>query len=295
VSVDLAAAQRWFQDVVTDPDGIDAGLGHAGAGSGARAIEAVVNGSSTLSSRDRLALYSATYHRRLIGCLRESYPGLRHALGNELFDDFARDYLRAQPSRSYTLASLGAAWPAHLEATRPDSELPPAQREHWPDFLVDLARLERTFCEVYDAPGSEGQALPSAATLVEFDELDADVDVEARCQAVRVAPAIGLRLLDLRFPAGGYLVAVRRGEHPRLPGPRRTLIAVGRRDYVVTITDLGLAGHRLLEELSAGTRLGPAARAAGLPLPDVLRLVGEWADRGLIATIDIPERGAGRC
>jgi hypothetical protein len=274
----LAAAQRWFQDVVTDPDGVDAGLARAATAGGP---EAIVHGSPTLSSRDRLALYGATYHRRLIGCLRESYPGLRHALGGELFDDFAADYLRLAPPRSYTLASLGAAWPEHLEATRPDHDLPDDQRELWPDFLVDLAILERTFCEVYDAHGAEGQALPTAA------DLPVDADGQPDVAALRVTPVVCLRLLDVRFPVDRYLVAVRRGEDPPLPAPAPTSIAVSRRDYVVTLTEIGTDGRRLLDELADGACLADAAQAAGLALPEACLLVGGWADRGLIASVQI--------
>jgi hypothetical protein len=298
VTSGLAAAQRWFQDVVTDPDGIDAGLARAADPARPAAAETVVHGSAKLSSRQRLELYSRTYHRRLTGCLRESYPGLRHALGDELFDDFALDYLRVQPSRSYTLDSLGAAWPAHLEATRPDRDLPDAQRESWPDFLVDLASLERTFSEVYDAPGVEGQTLPCAA------DLPALADAAADWQSLRATPVGCLRLLELRFPVDRYLVAVRRGEDPRLPAAARTAIAVSRRDYVVTLTELTPSGHRLLAELCRGASLAAASQAAGLTAPDALRLLGESADRGLIAAVEgpgatdrqtRPERGAARC
>jgi hypothetical protein len=103
---DLAVTQRWMLDVITDPDGLDAGLAHAADGSRRTlGVDAVVHGSQGLGARERLALYSRAYHRRLADCLRESYPGLRHALGHELFDDFAQEYLRAQ-------LHAGVAWGA---------------------------------------------------------------------------------------------------------------------------------------------------------------------------------------
>lgn len=280
---DLAATQRWIQDVITDPDGVDAGLARAAVGT--LTVEAVVRGSAQLGARERLALYSRTYRRRLAGCLRESYPGLRHALGDDLFDDFALEYLSAQPSRSYTLASLGAGWPGYLEATRPDRELPAHERERWPDFLVDLARLERTFCEVYDGPGAEGQALPAAADLPDA------ADPGARWRAATMTPVACLRLVRARFPVGDYLAAVRRGEDPPLPAPARSFIAVSRRDYVVTIAELDSRAHALLCALTGGASLADGARAAGVTLPEAWRLLRDWADRGLVAAIQVPRFG----
>ena len=221
-----------------------------------------------------------TYRRRLAGCLRDSYPGLRHALGDELFDDFALDYVSAQPSRSYTLAALGEGWPAHLEATRPDRDAPAAERERWPDFLVDLARLERTFFEVYDGPGTEGERLPAAA------DLPAEPDEDAT-----VTPVACLRLETARFPVGPYLVAVRRGEDPPLPAPAASFMAVSRRDWVVTITELDAAGHALLRELLAGATLARAALTAGVAVPHAWERLREWADHGLIAGVQAAGRG----
>lgn len=280
---DLGATQRWIQDVITDPDGLETGVVHAAAGAPAQlAADAVVDGSPRFSAHERLALYGRSYQRRLVGCLRESYPGLRHALGDELFDDFALDFLHAQPSRSYTLASLGAGLAAHLEATRPDRDLPPSERERWPDFLVDLARLERAFCEVYDGPGVEGGALPSAA------DLPTATDPGAPWRAAKVTPVVCLCLLRSRFEVGGYLVAVRRGETPALPAPVPSFVALSRRDYVVTITELGASGHALLCELTDGASIASAARAAGLARSEAWRLLRGWADHGLIAALEAP-------
>ena len=249
---DLAATQRWIQDAIT--------------GGSMRAPAEVVASTDGLDARARLALYSATYDRRLVLCLRESYPGLLHVLGDELFDDFARDYLRAWPPRSYTLNDLGAAWPDHLATTRPDAD------DSWSDFLIDLARLERTFLEVYDGPGIEGATLAAAADL----PVDADL-------AATFTPVPCLRLLSAGFPVGDYLVAVRRGEDPPLPAPAPSFTAVSRRDYVVTLTELGRAGHALLAALIGGATLGAAA--PGAP-EEAWQLVRGWAERGLIAAID---------
>lgn len=141
----------------------------------------------------RLDVYRRAFRARLVGCLRETYPGLHHALGDELFAAFALDYLQAHPPSGYTLGALGARWPDHLAATRPEGE-------GWPDFLIDLARLERAFQEVYDGDGG---------------------DV----------------VLTTRYPVADYLAAVRRGEDPSPPAPKTARVTVSRRDWVVTFTE----------------------------------------------------------
>jgi hypothetical protein len=272
---DLATTQRWLQDVITDPDGVEAGVARASGCAAPLAADAVVHGSENLSATERLALYGRTYRRRLVGCLRDSYPALCHALGGELFEDFALDYLRTKPARSYTLASLGRGWPAHLEATRPDRDGPETERESWPDFIVDLARLERTFCEVFDGPGVEGETIATGT----------DVPVDARWSSATVAPVRCLRLLAVRFAVGDYLVAVRRGEDPPLPAPHPCSLAVSRRDYVVTITTLDATAHALLAALGEGSPLGAAARRSGVTPDQARGMVRAWADRAFVAEI----------
>ena len=254
---DLAATQRAMHAALT---------GVAGAAA------TLVNGSPALPAERRLELYRRSYDRRLVGCLRETYPALRHALGDELFDDFARDYLTAHPPHGSSLADLGDAFPGHLAATQPDGG-----HERWPDFLVDLARLERAFCEVYDGPGVEGLVLPRAGDLQRRVDVGLDATVE-------LVPC--LRLLRAGHPVDDYLVAVRRRERPPLPAPAERRIALSRRNWVVTLTRLDEAGHALLERLVAGDGLAAATAGAGLDGRAAWRRLGEWADRGLLVAID---------
>jgi hypothetical protein len=268
----LAGTQLWMQAAVTDPSGVADGAAE------------MVNGSVRLSAGQRLELYRRTYHQRLAGCLRETYPGVRHALGDELFDDFALEYLIAYPPRGASLSSLGAAFPEHLEATRPDRNLPPGQRERWPDFLVDLARLERMFWEVYDGPGAEGMRLPCAA-----DDLPAELEV-GRAPSGTLQAVACLRLLRASHPVEEYLSAVRRGERPAPPAPRERFIAVSRRQFVVTLTALEAREHALLAELVRGAEIGETAAALGLDGAEVWRLLRTWVERGWLAAIHLRSR-----
>lgn len=248
---DLASLQSWFQAVISQPEGP---AGHPDLDP-----ERFVRGTSRLTSLDRLAIYHRGYYARLIECMRVAHPALRHALGDELFDGFAFDYLREHPSRSYTLARLDERLPAFLEATRPRDEL-------WPRFIVDLARVERLFAEVYDGEGTEAEPVLAAADLPPVPDR-AWLDTVLR-------PVPSLRLLASSFPVGRYLTAVTRGEHPELPDPAETFIVLVRRDYVVRLTELDRSGFAVLSAIAAGTPVGLAGADR------VWELVLGWAGQG---------------
>ncbi|MDQ3739933.1 MAG: DNA-binding domain-containing protein, partial [Actinomycetota bacterium] len=106
-----------------------------GDAAAAEEVAGMVRGSDRLGAADRLELYRRSHTARLLEVMRVAHPALRHLLGEELFDAFALDYLRARPSRSYTLLRLGAGFAAHLAATRePD--------DAWADLVIDVARVE---------------------------------------------------------------------------------------------------------------------------------------------------------
>jgi hypothetical protein len=265
----LAATQRRMQVLITDP-----GAGeHPASGD-------LVRGTSRLPAAERLALYQRAYRLRLLGCLRESYPALRHALTAELFDAFALEYLAAQPPRSYTLSALGAGWPEHLERNRPDRDAPADEREWWLDFVVDLARVERLFCEVYDAAGSEQRAQPTAADL--------PAEPDGAWLGATVAAPDCLRLLRARADVAPYMLAVRRGDDPPLPPPGESFVALSRRNYDVTLTELDGAGFALLHVLMRGASIGAAARAAALDPGTAWVRLREWVECGLFSAIVAP-------
>lgn len=267
--IELGRLQEWLGSAITRPGGAPVGL------------EAVICSTARLGASERVELYNRSYHMRLLEVMRVTYPGLRHMLGRELFDDFALEYLGARPSRSYTLHRLGAGFAGYLAETRPDADGAP---EAWTSMLIDLARLERTFAEVYDAPGSEGHRVPGAADL----PLEPDLgSLEAT-----VEPVPCLRLAASSFPAAAYLSAVRRGADPLLPAPAASFVAVSRRDYVVTLTPLDADAYRLLAGLVQGARIGAAALAAGLDPARAWRLVRQWADSAFFQALVSPAPGS---
>src|SRR5436190_16987752 len=159
----LDELQRWMQAVITHPSGVAAGIESDQAREQIVVVpeqaERLVTRSRALTALERLTIYQQAYFARLLECLRHEYSVLAAALGEELFDAFAVGYLESHPSTSYTLDHLGTGFPDYLAVTRPPCEAAAGTSADWPEFMIDLARLERTVNEVFDGPGVEGQPL----------------------------------------------------------------------------------------------------------------------------------------
>src|SRR5580692_8704657 len=155
----LAQIQRWLQAVITHPDGVEAGLASSEARDqidvASDGVEQVVEPSKRRTSVERLEIYANAYYARLLECLRDEFPALLHAAGEEVFDGLAFGYLQSYPSQSYTLADLSRQFAQYLEETRPRDEDDESGAPSWPDFMIDLVRLERCYSEIFDGPGAE--------------------------------------------------------------------------------------------------------------------------------------------
>jgi Putative DNA-binding domain len=281
----LRDLQGWLQAVIRHPDGVAAAVASEEARRwltvAPEALDDVVCPSAALTAEQRLAMYARSYQLRLLECMRELHPALHHALGPALFDDFTLDYLQANFSTSYTLFELDRDFADHLAATQPqlaDGEEP------WPSFLVDLARLERLFLEVYDGPGVEAvETGPAAPALSAGPELPAELPPRYADATVWAVPC--LKLLASPYPVGRYLLAVRRGEHPAIPPPEACFLVLNRRDYTVVLHELTANAYRLLDALVTGAPLADAAAGAGLALVEAWRAIRNWAVHGYFRTV----------
>lgn len=249
----LEQIQRWMQTVITHPHGVAAGV----ASDDARThidvtpdtLEELVNRSHHLTSFERVGIYANAYYSRLLECLREDFPALAYALGDESFDAFAFGYLQQYPSESYTLEHLSSRFPQYLEETRPN-EGEDEKYLSWPDFLIDLATLEQTYNEIFDGPGIED------AELLQPEEL---TDILPECWAdARLMPAPCLRLLRLKYPVHEFASAVHKEQSPTVPEPVSTFLVIMRRDYLIHRYTVTRDEFRLLESFVDGRTVGDA-------------------------------------
>ncbi len=211
-------------------------------------MDSVIAPSQTLSSIERLEIYARAYYARLLECLQAEFPILTKAMGEDLFDQFAVDYLQRYPSHSYTLCELGSRFAGFLAETRPPAERP--GEPDWCDLLIDLARLEWTFSEVFDGPGIEN--------LPPLDPNELEAIPQDRWAEIRLIPAPCLRLMQFRFPVGRYYRALRDDDKGAPPPAEPTFLAVTRRDFVCRHYELTREEYDLLSALVGGLTLDQA-------------------------------------
>jgi hypothetical protein len=295
----LAELQRWMQAVITHPGGVQAGINSAAARQAVDVsvedIESIIERSRACTGIERLGVYAGAYYARLLSCLRNFFPTLLHALGEEIFDQFGLGYLQRYPSQTYTLNRLADQFVTYLEQTRAvpavDTPAVASNREtefrRWQDFVIDLARLEWNIDAVFDGPGSEDDPPLSPESL-------AGISAEAWPDA-RLLPAPCLRLLTFRFPVNDYFTAVREGEQPERPAPRQTFLALTRRNYIVRRHPLSAPQFALLDALAKGHTFGEAIALAAEQADDLDRLAldlnrwfANWTAAGFFQEIVSP-------
>jgi hypothetical protein len=227
----LIELQNWMQGMlvqhlpVTDDGGVKP--------------EDVVNASKRLSAVRHLNIYRQSYIARLRACMHSQFGGLAYALGNELFQAFADQYLDSCPSESYTLNTLGAKFPAFLQQTRPDATQ--EQKEHWPDFMIELAEFEYALSEVFDEKVIERGINASDDTPDESLKLSSP-----------------LRLFYHRFPICNYYLEYSQDKKPDLPFPEESYCAVTRRDYKLGLFTIRGAQYYFLKNMQEGNSVSGA-------------------------------------
>ena len=227
-----------------------------------------VRPSKTLAPAERVRIYTTMYALRMLEALETDYPALLRHLGREAFEALMLAYLRAHPSRHYSLNFLGDALPGYLarESKRRDRA-----------FLADVALVEHLITEVFDAEPAEKLDPKTLAAL------PPDAFAKARLELV---PA--LRLAELAHDANKAVTELRHGRPAPSTKRKRTWLAVYRKEHVVWRMDLEEAAFHVLKALQSKRTLpraiaAGAGRFRGTPEEFQARLqswFAEWASEG---------------
>lgn len=260
----LARTQNWMQQAIVLPNDENASL---------RSASDWVKPSKTLTPEERVWIYRNMYPLRMRDALAADYPGLAHYFGEDGFEHFVAAYCGKHPSRSYTLNRLGDFVPRFVE--------------QWKDlkrraFLYDLARTELALTQVFDEEQTPSLTAAQIAAVPAAD-----------WERARLKPIAALRLLDLAYPVPLYLDSVREESKPPVMRPKRTLIAVYRRDYALLRLDLTPAAWQLLQLIIKGRRLGRAIERTWLDSKprvkedQLFAWFREWMTQGIFREIQL--------
>ncbi|MFI5137672.1 MAG: DNA-binding domain-containing protein [Sphingobacteriales bacterium] len=229
-SFSLTQLQNWIQDILVQQAPIPNELVE---------VNQLVNSSERLSAIRHLDIYRHSYIARLRACMQNQFSALAYALGNELFQSFADQYLDANPSGSYTLNTIGEKFTAFLKQTRPDAN--EEQKETWPDFMIELAGFEYALSEIFDEPATENNTIPAADTPNEL---------------LKLAPVF--HLFHHQFPICTYYLDFSQAKAPELPFPEESFCAVTRRDYKLGLFTIRGAQYYFLLNMQQGKSVAEA-------------------------------------
>ncbi|MEO8006227.1 MAG: DNA-binding domain-containing protein [Betaproteobacteria bacterium] len=162
----LLATENRFQDYVI---------------SGTPAIDSEIEGRDAAFREQRLAIYRDAYRLRLAEVLGTDYGNLHSYLGDDAFNELAREYLAAHPSSFRNVRWFGGKLADFL------AEIP---RYAAHPELAELARFEWALGRAFDAPDEAS---------VSFEQV-ASVPPEAWA-GLRFRPHPALRTMELRTNA----------------------------------------------------------------------------------------------
>lgn len=190
----------------------------------------------------RVDIYREQFWLRHLESLRDDFPGTS-ALLTSTWVELCTQYLTVHPPCTPSLRELGFQLPDYL-ATLGAAVVP--------EVAVDMARLERAYLEVFDAPDE------APLDVVRLQSLG-----PSEWPLVRFELSKALRLLDLRFSAADLRRTLRGGgaiHGPLVEVPVR--LAVYRRERALFDQELCPEAFELLLHLSDGLPLAAACERA---------------------------------
>lgn len=272
----LADLQSWFSQVMTHPDNATAGVLAAEPTQrslGAARPEHIVQANRHLSATQRMQIYNYAYHSRLVGCVKDDFEAVGHALGAEVFEQVCLQYVKEHPSKSPNLNIYAQHFPEFVAGL--EGLAVPA------GFLADLARLEWRMIEVVHAPPSPPMDLEALQTTP-----------PERWAELRLFASPTLRFEHFDYPVNAYFQGVMNKEAPVVPAAQASDTAIYRQDWRVWRMGFTPTTAGVLRALLAGQTLGQALATLQNPETtpdgaDVMKWFQEWMSSGFFCRYEI--------
>jgi hypothetical protein len=239
-----------------------------------------LHSSEDLDAAARLGIYQRSYRARLLQSFHAIFPGLLRSMGTTALDAFALAFLEHRRPHHYSINRVADDFADYLQDTRPAREA----ATDWPDFIIDLARLETALLQVSESTGLEQTEPPGCDLIRQLSD-----EQLSQCRPL-AAPC--LRLLECRYPVHEYLDAVRTGHDPPLPEPRSINLALTRAHFRLSMRELAAVQWQLLQRLNGSTTLADALQSLAelrlrpAPSLELARVwLGNFTSQGLLAQV----------
>lgn len=225
-------------------------------GSHNKEVSEIFNDSNKQTALQKLGVYQRSYYLRLLKCMREQYPALCYALGEDLFNDFAREYLQKHPSQSHTLYDLGTRFPKYLQETRPDKK----DSEQWVEFMLDLVDFELRLYLMFDAPGQEQKTY---------------ADLKTKDEYLKLQPCFEIGCYG--FNVSDYYHQVREDKSPSLPKIGQSMVCMVRNNFRTQTIPLKTSHYYLLKAMKNGKSVKQALEVVALKCQlDIEQVKQSW-------------------
>jgi hypothetical protein len=211
---------------------------------------------------DRLAVYHHAYRAQLIDCLRDTFQRTREWLGDDRFDEAARQYIEATPPRSWSLNDYGSGFDRLLaKLYEEDAE------------VAELAWLDWALRRAFDG----ADAVP-----ISTDQL---ADINWDSVSLQLHPT--LQMTNISTNSAAIWTALSAGEKPPapLPLPAPAAMRVWRKELSPRFRTIKPVEHSALRLAISGASFATICSMIGDPPERAGALLATWLQDGLIIAV----------
>jgi hypothetical protein len=219
-----------------------------------------------ISAAQLLSVYRNNTQLGLTEALREGYPVVNKLIGNDCFNQFARDFIRQHSPTAGCLLAFGKQLPEFIAGYPTLATLP---------YLADVARLEWYWHEAFHEADAKALSIQDLTKIdsAQYPDLSLQLQLSARLLA-SAYPVLDIWLSNQDGYAGNGLIELNQG------GNR---ILINRPDLDVLMYRLAESEYQFLLALQQALPLAEAATNA-LNVDntfDILAVLQRWFARGL--------------